>query len=111
MLRAGQETFASALAPDPRPREEVEVPERWYRLAVEAEFRNLLVPGVVPSPPPLPLSSRSELMPAGDLVPIPPASQAGAVGTIFGLTADVNDLDAARLAIMRLRQAPSSVRI
>ena len=30
----------------------------------------------------------------------------GALGTIFGLTADVNDLEAARLAIMRLRQAP-----
>src|SRR6266699_1312106 len=30
----------------------------------------------------------------------------GALGTIFGLTADLNDLEAARLAIMRLRQAP-----
>ncbi len=57
------------------------------------------------------LDALTELMPAADLVPIPHASQAGAVGTIFGLTADVNDLDAARLAIMRLRQAPSSVRI
>ena len=57
------------------------------------------------------LDALTELMPAADLVQIPHASQAARSGLIFGLTADVNDWMPRGLAIMRLRQAPSSVRI